>query len=407
MFLLASSSVQKLSISTALLGLCVGCILYVLFGFSSIVAAPSQQEVEKKLANIQTQIRKSQQKMAKDRGEVGRLENKLRESEQAIGKLNELLRQTKINLDNIRTQIQSLASQKQRLLNELSQHRDILYSQIRSEYLYSGQQKLKLLLSQQEPTKLSRDLVYYDYLHRARLREIEQASQILSSVNDVHVEIAAQEKLAEQAKLKLIGEKQLLQQQQSERKSVLTDLSASVSSEQTKLSSLEKDEAQLKDLINEIRDALANIPVIDQGQGFGELQGKLYWPVVGKPSNKFGQRRNAARSKLNWQGVFIPSSEGNNVRSIFHGRIAFAEWMRGLGLLIIIDHGDGYMSLYGHNQSLYKQLGEWVEAGDLIATVGNSGGKASPGLYFEIRKQGKPVNPAKWCTKPASSTRSG
>ena len=113
--------------------------------------------------------------------------------------------------------------------------------------------------------------------------------------------------------------------------------------------------------------------------------------------------RNICQSKLNWQGVFIPSNEGNNVRSIYHGRVAFAEWMRGLGLLIIVDHGDGFMSLYGHNQSLFKQVGEWVDAGERIANVGRSGGNNKSGLYFEIRKQGDPVNPAKWCAKPASS----
>ena len=176
-----------------------------------------------------------------------------------------------------------------------------------------------------------------------------------------------------------------------------------LSSEQEKLATLETDEQELKKLLKELRETLAKIPVIDEAQGFMKSKGKLYWPVVGKPRNKFGQKRSASRSKLSWQGVFIPSNEGNNVRSIFHGRIAFAEWMRGLGLLVIVDHGDGYMSLYGHNQSLFKQVGEWVNAGDRIATVGNSGGNTQAGLYFEIRKQGKAINPASWCSKPATA----
>ncbi len=374
---------------------------------SDVQAAALQQETEKKLVNVQAQIQKSQRKLEKDRGEVGQLEKELRESEQQIGKLKQKLKATETNLENSRQHIQSLAIQKQALLEKLAKHRGILYAQIRSEYLYGGKEKLKLLLNQQEPNKLSRTLIYYDYLHRARLREIEQATEILQSVAEVQNKIVEHKNIAVQAQSELLNEKQSLVEQHQKREAVLTSLSASVSSEQSRLSSLESDEKKLKELIQSLREALANIPIIDQGQGFAKLKGKLFWPVVGKPNNSFGQKRNAARSKLSWQGVFIPSNEGNNVRSIFHGRVAFAEWMRGLGLLIIVDHGDGYMSLYGHNQSLYKQPGEWVDAGDLIATVGNSGGNTRSGLYFEIRKQGKPINPAKWCTRPAAASRAG
>jgi septal ring factor EnvC (AmiA/AmiB activator) len=194
-----------------------------------------------------------------------------------------------------------------------------------------------------------------------------------------------------------------LEQAQIKRKTAINSLNNNISSEKQKLASLADNEKQLKDLIEKLRAALKDIPSIDQGKGFNQLKGQLYWPVVGTPSNKFGQSRNAVRNKLNWEGVFIPSTEGNNVRSIYHGRIAFAEWMRGLGLLIIVDHGDGYMSLYGHNQSLFKQVGEWVNAGEKLASVGNSGGSNRPGLYFEIRKQGNPVNPAQWCAKSAAS----
>ena len=389
--------------STPILCVLVACLL----NLSVVIAASTQQETEQKLTKLQAQIQKSQQTLEKNRGAVGQLEKELRESERHIGELNQQLKTTETTLADTRKQIRSLEAQKQELLGQLSKHRSILYSQIRSEYLYGGQEKLKLLLNQREPTTLSRNLVYYDYLYHARLQEIEQASQILQSVNEVQAEIHVQENNIAQSQSELLNKKQSIVEQQQKRKSALANLSERVSSEQAKLSNLEKDEKQLKELIKNIQETLANIPVIDQEQKFVTYKGKLYWPVVGRPSNKFGQRRNAARSRLNWQGVFIPSEEGNNVRSIFHGRVAFAEWMRGLGLLIIVDHGDGYMSLYGHNQSLYKQPGEWVKAGDLIATVGNSGGNTSPGLYFEIRRQGKPVNPANWCTKSASAVRSG
>ena len=370
---------------------------------SSVFAEPSQQETEKKLAKVQEQIRKSQQKLEQQRGELGELEKQLRESDKSIGELNLQLGTTEAHLKNSQEKIAALQAEEHQLQKQLSRHQHILYAQIRSEYQYGSQQKLKLLLNQQEPDKLGRDLVYYDYLHRARLSEIEKAKQILVSVSEVQAEIKQQEQLALQAKQKLLQEKTSLVQVQGKRKNTITSLNKSVTSEKQKLLDLESNEKQLKSVIEKLRAALADIPVIDQRKGFSKSKGKLYWPVVGKPSNKFGQRRNEAGSKLNWQGVFIPSNEGNNVRSIYHGRVAFAEWMRGLGLLIIVDHGDGFMSLYGHNQSLFKQVGEWVDAGERLATVGRSGGNTKPGLYFEVRKKGDPVNPANWCSKPASS----
>ena len=370
-----------------------------------VYAEPTQQETQKKLSKVQEQIRKSQQKLEQQRGELGSLEKLLRQSEESIGNLNQQLVVTETDLKQSQEKIVELQVEEKKLQKQLSKHHDILYAQVRSEYQYGGQQKLKLLLNQQEPEKLGRNLIYYDYLHRARLSEIDKATKVLQSVNEIQLEIKQQEKLAEQSRASLLNEKQLLEQAQSQRKTAISSLNSNVSSEKEKLTSLEGNEKRLKGLIEKLRAALADIPVFDKGKGFSKSQGKLYWPVVGKPSNKFGQKRNTARSNTNWQGVFIPSTEGNNVRSIYHGRIAFAEWMRGLGLLIIVDHGDGYMSLYGHNQSLFKQVGEWVDAGEKVATVGNSGGNNKPGLYFEIRKQGSPINPAKWCAKAAASRR--
>ena len=135
----------------------------------------------------------------------------------------------------------------------------------------------------------------------------------------------------------------------------------------------------------------------EQGErkAFAGLRGKLKWPSRGRLANRYGSRRK--EGKLKWQGVMIKAPEGTEVTAISHGRIAFSDWLRGFGLLTIIDHGDGYMSLYGGNQSLYKEVGDWVEAGDVIASVGNSGGHRETALYFEIRHNGKPTNPLKWC----------
>ena len=380
-------------------------LVYLLLGMhiSLGLALSSQQEAEKKLKKIQAQILTSQDKLAQERGELGKLEKQLKNSEQRIADINQQLSKTKLGLEQSQKQITKLVDEKQMLQKKLGKHNKILQTQIRSEYFYAGQEKIKLLLNEEEPTNLGRILVYYDYIHRARLKEINQVSSILQSVNILQEEILQEKTAIENKQTSLQNEIQALAQAQQQRGAIVAALNTSISAEKARLSTLESNEKQLNDLIKEIRKTLENIPQIDDGQNFSEFKGKLYWPVVGKPSNRFGQTRSSAQNKMKWDGVFIPSQDGNNVRSIFHGRIAFAEWMRGLGLLIIVDHGDGYMSLYGHNQSLYKQPGEWVQAGERIASVGNSGGNTEFGLYFEIRKQGKPVNPATWCKKPATT----
>ena len=294
-----------------------------------VSAEPTQKEIEKKLSKVQEQIRKSQQKLESQRGELGSLEKHLRESEKIIGNLNNQLNATEDKLERSHKKISELIIKERQLEKKLLKHHDILYAQIRSEYQYGGQKKLKLLLNQQEPEKLGRNLIYYDYLHRARLSEIEKAKKILQSINEVQAEIKKEQELIEQAKLSLLSEKQLLIEAQNQRKTTITSLHNNLSSEKDKLANLERNEKHLKDLIENLRAVLPDLPVLDKEKSFSKSQGKLYWPVVGKPSNQFGQNRNSARRKLNWQGVFIPSNEGNNVRSIYHGRVAFAEWMRG------------------------------------------------------------------------------
>ena len=367
---------------------------------SPLTASPSQQEVEQRLARVHSQIQASQLRMEKHRGEAGALEAELREFERRIGQLNRQLGKSEAALKDYRQRMSDLESRKRNLQKQLSRHRNVLHAQMRSEYLYAGQEKLKLLLNQQEPATLGRTLVYYDYLHRARMHEIEAVGKVLQELGQVQGEIKEQERSVSRTRSELSARKQEIGQEQAKRKLVLERMQARVSDEQARLANLEIDRQQLQELLDELQATLVNIPHIDQGQDFRKEKGKLFWPVAGQPSNRFGQRRNFSRRALYWQGVFIPGRAGNDVYNIFHGRVVFAEWMRGLGLLMIIDHGNGYMSLYGHSQSLYKRPGEWVRAGERIASVGNSGGQSRTGLYFEIRRHGKPVNPKLWCKKP-------
>ena len=376
-------------------------------GVAALSAGTPQQDAERKLVAVQEQIRKSQHRIEKNRGEAGKLERELRKYERHIGQLNRELDKTGSVLAESQARVQVLEARQHELLKLLSKHQSILYAQIRSEYLYGGQEKLKLLLNQQEHTNLGRTLVYYDYLHRARMRGMEQTREILQNVKEVRNKVAEEGKKASQARAVLLDQKQQIAREQGKRKEVLEKLQARVTGERSRLANLESNKEQLEALLEKLQAALINLPYVDQGHDFQKVKGQLAWPVAGKPSNRFGQKRNFSHRKLYWQGVFIPGMIGNDVFSIFHGRVVFAEWMRGLGLLTIVDHGNGYMSLYGHSQSLYKQPGDWVRAGERIASVGSSGGIQRTGVYFEIRKHGKPVNPGIWCTHPAPLAKAG
>ena len=169
-----------------------------------------------------------------------------------------------------------------------------------------------------------------------------------------------------------------------------------IATQGSRLKKFVADEQQLQQLLKEIRNIMPSmLTEIDKRETFSKRRGQLKWPVKGKVKRIFGKSRQAAN--LKWNGVLISSNEGNNVRAISHGRVAYADWLRGYGMLVIIDHGDGYMTLYGYNQALYKETGDWVEEGEVIASVGRSGGQLKSGLYFEVRVKGQPSNPAKWC----------
>jgi septal ring factor EnvC (AmiA/AmiB activator) len=192
----------------------------------------------------------------------------------------------------------------------------------------------------------------------------------------------------------LDGQRAELLARQRQRQADLAQLNATIETKDQRLQKLSRDQEELQRLLEVIEQAVAELEVPAEYQAFANARGQMPWPVPGKASNRYGARR--AQGSLRWQGLVIPAEEGSEVAAIHHGRVVFADWFRGSGLLLIIDHGDGYMSLYAHNQALLRDVGEWVSAGSAIATVGNSGGRAESALYFEIRENGKPTNPAPW-----------
>ncbi|HZD53945.1 MAG TPA: peptidoglycan DD-metalloendopeptidase family protein, partial [Woeseiaceae bacterium] len=258
------------------------------------------------------------------------------------------------------------------------------------------QERIRLLLNQQDPATLGRMLVYYRYLSQYRSAVIDAVSAKLEELSQLRDEAShEQERLAALAAERyrdLTG----LSAAQEKRQKLLADLKARLEKEGAEVERLAAQEADLSRLIAELTSILSDYPITSE-QPFGDLQGKLTWPVAGSLIHDFGQPR--AGSRVKWNGVVLAAPRGREVRSVYHGRVVFADWLDGLGLLVIVDHGGGFLTLYGYNETTLKSAGDWVAPGDVIATVGNSGGQQRSGLYFEIRRDAKPVNPRDWFTR--------
>jgi len=267
---------------------------------------------------------------------------------------------------------------------------------VKIAYGMGQHEKIKLMLSQEDPSVSGRMMVYHDYLNKARLKKITIIKQGLQQLRDLELENIRETEVL-QAKLEQVKKKKsALLKTKAERKALVAKIKKRFSRKKQKLSQYKASEKKLKGIISSLQSSTNNFSY-EKGSSkrFSLLKGKLPWPLQGKVKNKFG----AQRSDTRWDGVLISAKEGAEVRVVAKGRVVFADWLRGYGLLTIIDHGDGYMTLYAFSQSLYKKVGERVKAGDVIAVAGQSGGRSEIGLYFGIRKKGKPVDPIKWCQR--------
>ncbi len=347
------------------------------------------------LRRVQARIHALQQALARARAERERTRNGLRDIERRIGRIDRRLRQLRKMIARSQRRLASLRQRQRRLRRELAVQREVLGGQIRASYAMGRQEQLKILLNQGDPARIQRILVYYDYLIRDRSRRITLIDRKLDELRRVTAQIQQQRRALDGLYRRQRDERHALQAGRRQRRAMLRRLARDIRSKGQRLRTLRRAERELQRVLQAIRQTLDDIPSGDgQHRPFASLRGLLPWPVNGRVVVRFGTRRRIGN--LKWRGIVIRTPRGREVRAISHGRVAFADWLRGYGNLLIIDHGNGYMSLYGHNQSLLKEVGEWVDAGDVIASAGDSGGQRYSGLYFEIRHQGKPVDPKRW-----------
>ncbi len=271
-----------------------------------------------------------------------------------------------------------------------------LGDQLRTAYMSGTQERLKLLLNQQDPATLGRMMRYYGYLNGYRRENIQTVAARIRELAELRRRVAGEE--AELERIAALRQTELaeLDTAQDRRRKLLAAVTQRIESEGREIERLAAQERDLKRLVAELASILSDYPITSEDP-FAAHKGRLTWPVAGSLLHDFGQPR--AGGQLTWNGVVLAAPRGREVRAVYHGRVAFSDWLAGLGLLVIVDHGDGYMSLYGYNETLVKNTGDWVAPGDVIATVGDSGGQQQAGLYFEIRQNTRPVNPRQWVTR--------
>jgi murein hydrolase activator len=364
--------------------------------FSPATAPPRSgtdaHKAESELQAVKSEIDRITRQVSGEQVERDRLTRELRSAEISVGKARETLADVRHERTERAARRTSLAANRRASEADIARGRGALAGQLRAAYLIGHEEPLKLLLNQKDPARAGRMFVYYSYFGRARAAQLRLIEDNVAQLERLDGELAAED--AKLAELEKQQRAQLaeVERARSHRTLVLASLEAESHTRAQSLERLRSQQGGLEKLLRELRRAMEKYPV-DSNDAFARLRGRLAWPVSGHVVARFGESRAGG---VKWDGVLVATERGAPVRAVYQGRIIYADWLPGLGLLTIVDHGDGYMSLYGHNERLYKAVGEQVTAGDAIASAGDSGGSTRPELYFEIRKSGKPLDPRPW-----------
>jgi murein hydrolase activator len=365
-----------------------------LFSCTLFSAEQPAEQAQQELQAVSDAIDEIQSWLEQASGLQSHEEQQLRQAEKEYSSITQSLRQTESDIADIEGEIESLTVRQTNLQFEKSQQQQELHDIIRSAYLSGEQGFLKLLLNQQDFSKSARMLHYYRIFSESQIQQIEIFETLIAELQRTNLEL-------EQQAIELMDRKQQLDLQSaalaeanSQRELALTELQNSISSQQAELEQLEINQAGIARLIEEINRAVEQISA---ATAFNEQKGKLSPPIAGPVVERFGET--VGSSDLRRQGIVIQAEQGTPVHAVHGGRVVFADWLRGSGLLVIVDHGEGFMSLYGANQALSRSAGDLVNSGDILATSGRttSGSEGSrEGIYFEIRSQGQAENPAEW-----------
>ncbi|WP_343987905.1 murein hydrolase activator EnvC family protein [Kangiella japonica] len=368
-------------------------VFLVTFSFPSY-SANNKAQAEKELKILKAAISDIQKELQSNLTEQSQAQQKIQIIDKKLAAASSALRSTQAKLESEKHKLADLKIEQTQKVELREKQRQRLAAQLKSAYISGRQEYIKLLLNQEDPTKVSRMLEYFRYLNQARIDDIEKLQQTLQRLEVIEQDI--QTTLESLAELEQSQKNQQKQQQtlKEQQQIALQELKDSYNNQNSRLNKLKRDEEELAKVIRSIEQTLRQFAPKQSLSGLAKHKKKLQWPASGPLVYRYGS--NKLGNRLKWNGILIGAKEGTSVHAIHHGQIVFSDWLRGYGLLVIVDHGQGYLSLYGQNQSLLKSPGDWVEAGEPVAISGGSGGSGEPGLYFEIRYKGKPQNPIRW-----------
>ena len=383
----------------------VRAALIVLFALAATIAhaepneadpktAAQEHEARQKLDAVRAEIKALTEQQREIEGERGEAAKALRTKETALAEVAKDVRALDDKLAAQQADLDKLDAERTKLETALKSQRDALAALLRSAYALGRNEELKLLLQQNDVAAIARVLAYNRYFQRARVGRIDQLSVDLEDLAKVQESIRTKTAELEATRNARAAEGDKLETERSEREKLVEELDSKLKEQGARVAALGKDEKALTSLIEKLRDVFADIPKqLSGAEPFASQRGRLAPPVAGKVVRGFGAVDESGRKS---SGLLLAAKSGTAVHAVSHGRIVFADWLRGYGLMIIVDHGDGYLSLYGCNETLLKDVGDWVNAGETIATSGASGGQKTPGLYFEVRAKGQPVDPKAW-----------
>lgn len=407
---------------TSLFVLMLACVPY--------ANANKKEQSKQNLSDVQQRLEALKKELDTSQEAHKDAADALKESEQAISEANKKLFEINQKQQQNKKTLTQLKSDSISTNQALTQQQKLLSSQLYQQYIHGQQSYIQMILQSENPDEIARDVQYFSYVAKARASLINQMQGNLNKISKLNYETASALKEVADLKQKQVDEKRALESQKQEKSKVVRSLSEQIAAQRSEIKKLTRDEKRLSELVERLariipptpkkvrpkresvtttntieptenikppKEILANNAEPSQdlsGANFAALKGRLRLPVRGDVTNRFGSSRED--SGISWKGLFIKANEGAEVKSVATGRVVFADWLRGFGNLIILDHGDGYMSLYGNNQAVLKQVGDSVHAGDVIASVGNSGGNDTNGLYYELRSQSRPFDPLSW-----------
>jgi len=364
-------------------------------------ARGKQAETEAQLEAVQAEIARTRAEATRRQAQADQATRELKHAELSVAAARQALAGLEAERARRAVERNALAGQRAQREARIVAERTALASEVRAAYLIGRSEPLRLLLNQQDPARAGRMLAYYSYFGRARAGEIARIEADVRQLDALDRQLAGEnERLAalEAQRHEELGQ---LEQSRAQRRTALASLESESRTSAARLERLQREQSGLESLLRELKRAIEAQTPVEHG-AFARLRGQLAWPVAGRLESRYGETRAGG---LKWDGELIDTQRGAEVRAISEGRVIFADWLPGLGLLIIIDHGGGYLSLYGHNERLYGAVGAVVKAGEPIAAAGDSGGSPHPELYFEIRKAGRPIDPKPWfrAAAPASA----